>query len=425
MSKLILAFGDSIRSQTGYGKVSQNVFKHFLRNKYTMMQIGWQHAEPPERTVMTDKSGIIGSIDVWPPHTFDENHTMSTVMHINGFKPHFVYNSNDIFTSTLLVKSRPNLRHPMFLINYGVIDAPDAAEWFKETIEGIDVTVTPSKFGYERLKKITDKGLYIPHGVDLDTFKPADNQELIKQKFGVGGKFVYGGVHRNITRKLIPFVIQSFANLKYKHKLKDISLFLVMDPSEAHGYDISTLCKYYNLTWSWDTNIPGDVHFHPEHLNYTIGLSEAGLAETYNMCDVLVSATMSEGFGLPTLEAQACGTPMIISDHSANTELVEGHGWLCPIAKNSDGSDVLFPFNMSAGGERIMYGYPVPDQVAIENAMLDAYNNSSRREAYGKAAADFAKQYDWNKILPLWDEPLRRADEFWEKQKGGKKNDAK
>jgi len=419
----ILAMGDSVRSHTGYGRVSLNVFTYFLHKQHSIQQIGWQHSEPPERILITEKTGIVGQIELWPPHTSDEFHTMSTMMHINTQKPHMVYNSNDIFTSSLLVKNRSQLEHPMFLVNYGVIDAPDAAEWFKETILDIDVPVTPSKYGFEKLKKITDKGLYIPHGVNLDIYKPLDNQELIKQKYGVSGKFVFGVVHRNIIRKLIPFIIESFANLKYKHKLKDIVLYLVMDPVENNGYDVFQLAKIHNLTVSWNPKNPADIMLHPEHLNFMISLSDEGLAETYNMFDVLVSSTMSEGFGLPTIEAEACGTPVIIPDHSANTELVEGHGWLYPAAKNMDGSDVLFPFRYPAGGQIIMYGYPVPDKVALELSMLEAYNKPDILEKYGKLSSEFAKQYSWKTILPMWDEVLKRCDEFWENKKKGVKTD--
>jgi glycosyltransferase involved in cell wall biosynthesis len=36
---------------------------------------------------------------------------------------------------------------------------------------------------------------------------------------------------------------------------------------------------------------------------------------------------MGEGFGVPTIEAQACGTPVIVSNFSAQPELV-GDGWI-------------------------------------------------------------------------------------------------
>ena len=45
------------------------------------------------------------------------------------------------------------------------------------------------------------------------------------------------------------------------------------------------------------------------------------LAGLYSMSDVLLAVSMGEGFGIPVIEAQACGTPVIVSDWTAQPEL--------------------------------------------------------------------------------------------------------
>jgi glycosyltransferase involved in cell wall biosynthesis len=52
------------------------------------------------------------------------------------------------------------------------------------------------------------------------------------------------------------------------------------------------------------------------------------LADWYRACDVLLSPG-NEGFGLPAIEAQACGTPVILGDWGTGPELA-GDGWLVP-----------------------------------------------------------------------------------------------
>jgi len=42
----------------------------------------------------------------------------------------------------------------------------------------------------------------------------------------------------------------------------------------------------------------------------------------YNAADVFVYPSLYEGFGLPPLEAMACGTPVIVSDVSSLPEVV-------------------------------------------------------------------------------------------------------
>jgi glycosyltransferase involved in cell wall biosynthesis len=56
------------------------------------------------------------------------------------------------------------------------------------------------------------------------------------------------------------------------------------------------------------------------------GLNKHQMAGLYSACDVLLAPSKGEGFGVPMVEAQACGLPVIASDFSAQTELI-GAGW--------------------------------------------------------------------------------------------------
>ena len=50
------------------------------------------------------------------------------------------------------------------------------------------------------------------------------------------------------------------------------------------------------------------------------------MAAIYSTLDVLLNASMGEGFGLTVLEAQACGVPAIVTDFTAMSEVC-GAGW--------------------------------------------------------------------------------------------------
>ncbi len=54
------------------------------------------------------------------------------------------------------------------------------------------------------------------------------------------------------------------------------------------------------------------------------------LALWYNSAEAFVYPSVFEGFGLPVLEAMACGTPVIVSDASSLPEIAEGAGILIP-----------------------------------------------------------------------------------------------
>src|SRR6185369_167035 len=62
-------------------------------------------------------------------------------------------------------------------------------------------------------------------------------------------------------------------------------------------------------------------------------LQDEALRDLYSSCRVFVYASLYEGFGLPPLEAMACGAPVIVSDIPA---LVESTGGAARIASARD-----------------------------------------------------------------------------------------
>jgi glycosyltransferase involved in cell wall biosynthesis len=49
------------------------------------------------------------------------------------------------------------------------------------------------------------------------------------------------------------------------------------------------------------------------------------IRDLYNTCDLLVFPSLYEGFGLPVIEAMACGTRVVCSRTSSLTEIAEGY----------------------------------------------------------------------------------------------------
>jgi glycosyltransferase involved in cell wall biosynthesis len=60
--------------------------------------------------------------------------------------------------------------------------------------------------------------------------------------------------------------------------------------------------------------------------------SETGMSAFYNRCDLFVFASRSEGFGLPPLEAMACGCAVVTTDCGGVRDYVEPgrNAWMVP-----------------------------------------------------------------------------------------------
>ena len=65
-------------------------------------------------------------------------------------------------------------------------------------------------------------------------------------------------------------------------------------------------------------------------VHHILGLDPADLPAVYNLARILAHPAWYEGFGLPPLEAMACGTPAVVSDRTSLPEVVGDAGLIVP-----------------------------------------------------------------------------------------------
>ena len=102
-------------------------------------------------------------------------------------------------------------------------------------------------------------------------------------------------------------------------------------------------------------------------------VSDDELAAIYTGAHALVFPSNDEGFGLPPVEALACGTPVVACDVPALREVLDGHAVLCPV----DDLDHLV-----AAAESARRPAPPPPPWTWENAADATW------EVYAQAARD-------------------------------------
>ncbi|EKF84902.1 glycosyltransferase family 1 protein [Methanobacterium formicicum] len=150
-------------------------------------------------------------------------------------------------------------------------------------------------------------------GVDpyFQLMPPVKLQE-IRQKYNLPEKFIlYVGSEQ--PRKNFNTVVKAFHSLKEKYNLDEMKLVKVGKPQIGES-DRKILFDLLD-----DLNITSEVFF----MDY---VPEEDLPAFYNLADLFVYPSLYEGFGLPPLEAMACGTPVVTSNTSSLPEVVGDAG---------------------------------------------------------------------------------------------------
>jgi glycosyltransferase involved in cell wall biosynthesis len=157
-----------------------------------------------------------------------------------------------------------------------------------------------------------EKIAVIPLGV-ADRYTPVTDGDIcarVRERFGLPERYIlYLGnfkPHKNVAS-----LVQAFAGVR--EVSKDYKLVLA-GPLDAHGQAIKAQVT--------ETGLAGDVVF-------TGAIYEDDLPEVIlSLAELFVFPSLYEGFGIPPLEAMACGTPVIASNRTAIPEVVGDAGLL-------------------------------------------------------------------------------------------------
>jgi glycosyltransferase involved in cell wall biosynthesis len=184
--------------------------------------------------------------------------------------------------------------------------------------------VTPiamSEFGRGELGNAGFEALYAPHGIDTSVYAPQD-KAAARQALGVPqDAFVIGINMANIdaVRKAFPEQFAAFAIFRRSHP-EALLLMHSHQTGPGTGLDLRDMLNRLDIAAAvrWT---------HP--YQYTVGgYSPAEMARWYACLDVYSGCTYAEGFGLPLLEAAACGIPAVATNFSAMPQVAGPHALL-------------------------------------------------------------------------------------------------
>lgn len=246
--------------------------------------------------------------------------------------------------------------------------------------EGGGRPVAMSGFGRRQLEDAGWAPLYAPHAIDTQAvFAPLPDRDVIRDGLGLAGMFLIGinAANQDPVRKGLAEQFEAFAALHAAHP--EAQLLVNSRCDTRQGVALNALAAACGLG-------PDCLQFADQYL-YSAGLfGQDKLARWYGLLDVLSNCSYGEGFGLPVLEAQACGTPAVVSDFSAMSELC-GSGWLVEGAR-------YWNKGHEAWWQR-------PSVTAITEAYEEAFTlwRSGGLAAYREKAREFSLAYDADRVL--------------------------
>lgn len=129
----------------------------------------------------------------------------------------------------------------------------------------------------------------------------------VARRYGLPSRFILfvGGI---TPLKNVPALVQAYALLRARG-LRDHELVLAGFKRWSHGHEVPAAA-----------DLQGHIH--------EIGfVADEDLAGLYSLADCFVLPSFYEGFGIPILEAQACGCPVVVARGGAMPE-VAGDGAL-------------------------------------------------------------------------------------------------
>jgi glycosyltransferase involved in cell wall biosynthesis len=244
---------------------------------------------------------------------------------------------------------------------------------FERSLARADTVITVSEATKRDLEELygipPSRATVVPLGVDPNAFRPASAEEVarVRARFGIDGPYLLylGGLE---PRKNLPPLLQAFAGLP-----ADVRPSLVVAGSGvAWNPEGPALLKEAMAA------LPERVRSRVRLTGYVGDTDKVALL---GGAEALVYPSLYEGFGLPVIEAMACGTPVLTSDVSALPEV--------------------------AGGAALLVD--PRDVGSIRDGIARLLTDEPLRRRLKEAGVERASRFSWERTARLTAEVLREA----------------
>lgn len=214
--------------------------------------------------------------------------------------------------------------------------------------------------------RIRDEKITVMYGGVNSSFRPInDRDRLLKMraKYGIGAEPYVLSVGTLQPRKNYQMLVKAFRAVAEKNRHN-----LIIAGGKGWLYD-DMLAEVARQGLADRVRFIGFV-------------DDEDMPDLYSDASLFVFPSLYEGFGLPLLEAMACGTPVLTSDASSLPEVVES---------NADAAIQLSPHDQESWTEAINMLLADPDKC---RQLVSAGKQQVRRFSWDRAAAQMLGIYD-------------------------------
>lgn len=134
----------------------------------------------------------------------------------------------------------------------------------------------------------------------------------------------------------------------------------------------------------------------------TDGFSSEKLAEIYNIFDIYVQYAICEGFGMPQVEAGACGVPIMTVDYSA----------MCDVVKKLNATPIKIQTKFKELETKAFRVYPDNEDLVEKIIKFISLPESIRDKQRYETRQLTEKNYNWDEVSKKWENYFDKIDQL-------------
>lgn len=222
----------------------------------------------------------------------------------------------------------------------------------------------------------------LPNGVDIRKFRPGAQPLALPTRKKFKFLFVGGTIHRKGPDILLNAYLNAF-------KATDDVCLVIKDFGGGSVYRGQTAADMIAAARKQPNA--------PEILHLTEELPADKMPSLYAACDCLVHPYRGEGFGMPVLEAMACGLPVVVTQGGSTADFVSlDAGWFIPAREQRLGRKVG---DIPLVGECVLLEPSMPHLASILREIAGKPQEVRAKGAAGRGIVE--RRFDWSDIAAL------------------------